>query len=510
MTGVNEIKKVRHLRYVKGLPIKEIVRRTYLSRNTVRKILRRQETKFTYQRTQQPQPVTGHFRDKIESWLKEDLGQKRKYRRSARRIYEILKYEHGYRGSYRSVAKYVKEVKPKIRTQPAEVYIPLWYSPGDAFQFDWGEVIAYIADELLRLQLAIVTLCYSRRFYARVYPCQKQELMLDAHRRAFEHFGGLCRRGIYDNLKAAVKHMLKGNHRNLQERFEQFCSHYLYEPQFCSRAKGNEKGRVENKIGYVRGNFFVPIGHFSSIDELNSHLLSFAESSSRGKIHPEFVGKSCYEAYEEERDKLTPLPPYAFDCSRTQHAIVLPTSTVAFDNNRYSVPAEYVGATVLVKGYADEVVISINGKEIGRHRREYGRKQQILDPYHYLGVLARKPGAFRDGLPFKNWKLPSVFEDYRRLLNEKYPDGDRYFAKTLTLLREWPLKDVVEAVNKATSLGVLGDSYILRLLRQRDHPEGEVEYLSVRLELARYKAKQAPLNHYDRVLRFNRESDKNE
>mgnify|MGYP000588513563 CR=1 FL=1 len=506
MTGVNNIKEVRHLKYVNGLPIKEIVRRTHLSRNTVRKILRSQQTKFTYQKSQRPQPIRDQVRDKIESWLKEDLNQKPKYRRTAWRMYEILKYEHRYGGSYGSVARCIRELRSKLKLKKQEVFIPLSYSAGEAFQFDWAEAIAYIGEEKVTLQLAIVTLCHSRRFYARAYPCQKQELMLDAHRRAFEHFGGVPRRGIYDNLKTAVKHMLKGNHRNLQERFAQFCSHYLYEPQFCSPAKGNEKGRVENKVGYVRRNFFVPIPRFSSLDELNDRLLSFSEASSRIKIHPELVDKSCYAVYyEEEKDKLMQLPPYGFECCRVQHAVVSPTSTVAFDNNKYSVPAEYVSSSVLVKGYADEVFISCEGERIAQHRRKFGYKQQVLNPYHYLGVLARKPAALRDGLPFKNWKLPSVFDTYRRLLKEKYPDdGDRYFARTLILLKDWSLKEVTEAVDKATSLGVVGDSYVLSLLRQRDHPEEKiVEYLSIKIELARYKAEQMPLSHYDRVLRIN-------
>jgi len=506
MTRVDKIKEVRQFKFIQGLPIKEIVRKASLSRNTVRKILRGQQTKFTYQRTQQPQPVTTQIRDKIKAWLTEDLSQKPKYRRTAWRMYEILKYGHGYAGSYGTVAGCVKDLKLKIKIKAREAYIPLFFSKGEAFQFDWGDVVAYIGDKLLTLQLAVVTLCHSRRFYARVYPCQKQELMLDAHRKAFERFGGVPRRGIYDNLKTAVKKLLKGNHRNLQERFAQFCSHYLYEPDFCTPAKGNEKGRVENKIGYIRRNFFVPIARFSSIDELNSRLLSFAEASSRIKKHPESTDRTCYQVWEEEeKESLTHLPPYGFDCSRPQFAIVTPINTAAFDNNKYSVPAEYVGATVLVKGYADEVVISANGKEIARHRRAYTQKQQVLKPHHYLGILARKPGAFRNGLPFKNWSLPSVFGDYRRLLNEKYPDGDRYFAKTLILLKDWPLKKVVDAVGKAISLGVLGDSYVISLLQQENRIESEVEYLSVKVELARYKAKQIPLAHYDRVLRLKEE-----
>ena len=205
MTRVNKIKEVRQFKFIQGLPIKEIVRKARLSRNTVRKILRGQQTKFTYQRSQQPQPVTGQIKERIESWLTEDLSQKPKYRRTAWRMYEILKYEHSYTGSYGTVAGCVKNLKLKLKAKTREAYIPLFFSKAEAFQFDWGDVVAYIGDKLLTLQLAVVTLCYSRHFYARAYPCQKQELMLDAHRRALEHLGGVPRRGIYDNLKTAVK-----------------------------------------------------------------------------------------------------------------------------------------------------------------------------------------------------------------------------------------------------------------------------------------------------------------
>ena len=173
MTGVNAIKDARHLRYLKGLPIKEIVRRTRLSRNTVRKILRSQETQHTYQRREWPQPATGEVRDTLEQWLREDLTQKRKYRRTAWRMYELLKYEHGYRGSYESIARCVKALRPTIGAKAREVYIPLSFGPGEAFQFDWGEMLAYLDDVLVTLQMAVVTLCHSRRFYLRAYPCQK-------------------------------------------------------------------------------------------------------------------------------------------------------------------------------------------------------------------------------------------------------------------------------------------------------------------------------------------------
>lgn len=502
MTKVDKIKEVRILRHIEGLPIREIMRRVKLSRNTVRKILRSNATKFTYQRGITHQPVTGKVRGIIEAWIREDQPKQKRHRRTITRIYEILRDEYDYAGTYVSLAKYVGDLRKNLKSNNKEVYIPLVFSPGEAFQFDWSEVWVYLSGKLTKLQLAVTTLCYSRYPYLRVYPCQKQELMLDAQQRAFEYFGGVCKRGIYDNLKTAVKTLLKGHHRNLQEKFNQFCSHYLYQPQFCTPAKGNEKGRVENLIGYVKRNFFTPVPHFNSIEELNSRLLSFARGRARTKRHPELSDKSCYEVFQEEKNSLIQLPYYNFECCRVQHSIVSSLSTVAFDDNRYSVPMEYKDLSVLIKGSADEVIISHGGEQISRHPRSYEKSQQILNPYHYLGVLARKPGALRNGLPFRNWQLPEVFGQYRRLLRQKYEDADVYFAKTLVLLRDWPLKEVTEAIKKALSLGVLGDSYVLSLLKKEEQPRMDREYISVRIELERYKARQKPPDHYDRVLRF--------
>lgn len=501
MTRVEKINEVRQLKHVNGFSIREICRRVHLSRNTVRKILRTDTTKFTYQRQNNPQPVSDSIKETIEAWVAEDLLQRRKYRRTAMRMYAILRDTHGYKGSYETVLRSFRQAKQAISPQKTEAYIPLDFAPGEAYQFDWSPMMAYMGNDLMEFQLSVTTLCHSRYFFARAYPCQKQELMLDGHTRAFEFFGGTCRRGIYDNLKTAVNRILKGNHRNLQERFIEFSSHYLLEPEFCNPARGNEKGRVENRIGYIRRNFFVPIPRFESLAELNERLLAWCLSQARIKPHPEIQGKTIYQVYEEEKDKLVCLPAHTFECCRIQQAIVSTISLAGFDNNRYSVPSEYVNKTVQVRGYADEVVVSSAGRQIARHKRSYERGKQIYNPYHYLRVLARKPRAFRDGKPFKNWQLPDIFTQYRRLLNEKHSDGDLYFVRTLILLQDYALREVTETVKEAVSRGILGDSYILSLLKQKQEPQIEHTTLSIRVELSKYRAPQRPLSDYDNLLR---------
>lgn len=197
---------------------------------------------------------------------------------------------------------------------------------------------------------------------------------------------------------------------------------------------------------------------------------------------------------------MIPLPAHGYECCRVTHAAVTSYSTVHFETNQYSVPGEYVGKTVQVKGYADEVVISFQGVEISRHLRLYGVKQQSLNPYHYLEALSRKPRAFADGLPFKEWQLPEVFQQYRRMLKEKFEDGDRYFVKTLLLVREWPIMDVAESIRQAIAANALGDSYVLTILRRKRNPNYEEVLFDVGDELAKYKAKQPPLSRYDEVL----------
>ena len=498
--SVKQIKEVRMMRQ-EGLPIRDICRKAGISRNTVRKILRGQEAKFTYHREAAPQPAQEPIKEIIEGWIKQDSLESRKYRRTAKRMYNELRGDkYGYQGSYASVLRCFREVRERLNKNPAEVFIPLDFGPGEAAQFDWGEVKAVIGGQLTILNVGAMQLCKSRKSYARAYPSQKQELLFDVHRRAFEHFGGVPRRVIYDNLSTAVKKILKGNHRKLQERFLEFSSLYLYEADFCNPARGNEKGRIENQVGFIRENFFVPIPKFTSLGELNDRLLSFLISVARTKIHPESADKTRHEVYEQEKGSLLPLPAHGYECCRVTHAAVTSYSTIHFETNQYSVPGKYVGKTVQVKGYADEVVVSINGAEIARHKRNFSFKQQSLNPYHYLEALSRKPRAFADGLPFKEWQLPEVFQHYRRMLKNKFEDGDRYFVRTLLLVKDWPILDVAEAIGQAIAAHALGDSYVLTILRRMRHPAYEPVPVDIRADLARYKANQPPLSRYDEVL----------
>src|ERR1700752_1542964 len=244
--------------------------------------------------------------------------------------------------------------------------------------------------------------------------------------RIFEELRG---RGIYDNMKTAVEAIFVGKQRLYNRRFLQMCSHYLVDPVACTPASGWEKGRVENQDGLVRERFFTPRLRFKNLDELNAWLLDKCIAYAKAHRHPELAEQTIWEVFEAERPKLVP---YAgrFDGFHAVPASVSKTCLVRFDNNKYSVAASAVGRPVEVQAYADRIVIRQDGRIVAEHPRSFGRGETTYDPWYYVPVLARKPGALRNGAPFKDWVLPAAIERIRRKL-ASIDDGNRQMVDIL-------------------------------------------------------------------------------
>ena len=242
------------------------------------------------------------------------------------------------------------------------------------------------------VKVAHVRLCHSRMMFVRAYPRETQEMVFDAHDRAFAFFRGACRRGIYDNMKTAVETVFVGKDRQYNRRFLQMCSHHLVEPVACTPAAGWEKGQVENQVGLVRERFFTPRLRVKSYDELNAWLVDKCVVWAKAHAHPEQSGRTIWEVFEEERPKLIPYGG-RFDGFHALPASVSKTCLVRFDNNRYSVNASAVGRPVDIHAYADRIVIRQDGRIVAEHPRAFGRGKIEYDPWHYVPVLARKPGA---------------------------------------------------------------------------------------------------------------------
>jgi hypothetical protein len=318
------------------------------------------------------------------------------------------------------------------------------------------------------LKVAHVRLCHSRMMFVRAYPRETQEMVFDAHDRAFAFFKGVCARGIYDNMKTAVETVFIGKDRLYNRRFQQMCAHYLVDPVACTPASGWEKGQVENQVGLVRERFFTPRLRFKTYDDLNAWLVDRCVAYAKAHRHPEFADKTVWESFEEERPKLVP---YAgpFDGFHAVPASVSKTCLVRFDSNKYSVNASAVGRPVDVHAYADRIVIRQNGRVVGEHRRAFGRAETIFDPWHYVPVLARKPGALRNGAPFKNWVLPAAMERVRRKLAAT-DDGARQMVDILASVLTDGLPAVEAACAEALAHNVHSADVILNVLARRRDP----------------------------------------
>ncbi len=475
MLTVETIGRIRREHFLKGKTIRQIARDLKLSRNTVRKIVRSGETAFAYGRMVQPRPKLGPWVSVLDELLVSNAAKSARERLTLIRLFEELR-GRGYDGGYDAVRRYARRWGKIHGATTATAYVPLSFAPGEAYQFDWSHEIVILGGVTATVKVAHVRLCHSRMPFVRSYPRETQEMVFDAHDRAFAFFKGACRRGIYDNMKTAVETVFVGKDRLYNRRFLQMCSHYLIEPVACTPAAGWEKGQVENQVGVIRERFFTPRLRFKTYEDLNAWLLDQCVAYAKAHRHPELSDQTIWEVYEAERPRLVP---YAgrFDGFHAVPASVSKTCLVRFDNNKYSVSASAVGRPVDVHAYADRIVIRQDGRIVGEHPRSFGRGETIYNPWHYVPVLARKPGALRNGAPFKDWVLPAAMERVRRKL-ANVDDGDRQMVDILAAVLTDGLPAVEAACAEALADAVYSADVILNVLARRRDPVAPITILA--------------------------------
>ena len=467
MLVVETVARIRRAHLVQGKTIKAISRELGLSRNTVRKVLRSGETSFAYEREVQPRPKLGPWTEELERRLVANDRLSRRERLGLIRIFEDLR-GLGYQGGYDAVRRYDQARRRKQGTGSSDAFVPLSFAPGEAYQFDWSHEIVVLGGATTEIKVAQVRLCHSRMLFLRAYPRETQEMVFDAHDRAFAFFRGTCRRGIYDNMTTAVDAVFIGRDRVFNRRFQQMCSHHLVEPTACTPASGWEKGQVENQVNVVRERFFKPRLRFATLAELNAWLLDRCVSYARAHPHPERRDIPVWEAFEAERPSLVP---YAgsFDGFHAKAASVSKTCLVQFDKNKYSVMSQAVGRPVEVHAYADRIAIRQDGLVVAEHTRSFGRDQTVYNPWHYVPVLARKPGAMRNGAPFKDWALPGALGRVCQKLRGS-PDGDRQMVRILSAALTDGLAAVEAACAEALEAGLCSSDVVLNALSRQRQP----------------------------------------
>jgi transposase len=467
MLIVETISKVRRLHFVEGKGIKQICRETGLARETVRGIVRAGRdgpTERHYERREQPLPQIGAHAEALDRLLAENVKRPKREQLTFQRMFEELRLA-GYPGGYDAVRRYGRAWERREGERTAAAFVPLSFASGEAYQFDWSHEVAVIDGVVTKVKVAQVRLCHSRMPFVRAYLREAQEMVFDAHEKAFQFFKGVPTRGIYDNMKTAVDAIYVGKERKFNRRFEQLMSHHLVEPTACTPASGWEKGQVENQVGTVRKRFFAPRPAFKTLADLNSWLADKCISYAREQAHPEQTDKTVFEMFEVEREKLMHYRG-AFDGFHSKSASVSKTCLVRFDSNKYSVQSRAVGRPVDVHAYANRIVLKQDGVVVGEHARSFDRDQTIYDPWHYVPVLAKKPGALRNGAPFKDWPLPASLERVRRKLTGT-AEGDRQMVKVLTAVLTDGLAAVDMACAEALEAGLASADVILNALSRR-------------------------------------------
>ena len=461
------VARIRRAHFVQGKTIKAISRELGIARNTIRKVLRSGATSFAYEREVQPRPKLGRWTEELERRLIANDRLSRRERLGLIRVFEELRAA-GYEGGYDAVRRYDAARRRKQGTGSSDAFVPLTFAPGEAYQFDWSHEIVVLGGVTTEIKVAQMRLCHSRMLFVRAYPRETQEMVFDAHDKAFAFFRGACQRGIYDNMRTAVDAVFVGRERVFNRRFLQMCSHYLVEPTACTPASGWEKGQVENQVNVVRERFFKPRLRFATFAEMNAWLLDRCVAYARGQPHPERRDSQVWEMFEAERPSLVR---YAgpFDGFHAKAASVSKTCLVQFDKNKYSVMAQAVGRPVDVHAYAERIVIRQDGAVIADHARCFGREQTVYDPWHYVPVLARKPGAMRNGAPFKDWALPGALGRVRQKLRG-VPDGDRQMVAILSATLTDGLAAMEAACAEALDAGLCSSDVVLNALSRQRQP----------------------------------------
>ena len=468
MLVVETIARIRRDHLVKGVPIKKLARDLRVSKNTIRKVVRGDATSHTYERKIQPLPKLGPWVEALERLLEENEKKKRRDRLSLVQIYEDLADE-GYEGGYDAVRRYAKAWRRRRRlSASSQAYVPLIFDPGEAYQFDWSHEYAVLLGTTTKVKAAHMRLCHSRMYLVQIYPREGQEMVFEAHEQAFRFFGGVCQRGIYDNMKTAVTTVFTGKKRDYNRRFLEMCSHHLIEPVACTPGAGWEKGQVERQVGDLRARLFARSPRGCSYAEINAWLMDRCIEEARKRPHPEIAGKTVWQVFEEEQAFLMAYRG-PFDGFHATEASVSKTCLVRFDNNRYSVEARAVGQPVDVRAYADRIVIRQDGEIVAEHPRSFGRGKIVYEPWHYVSILQRKPGALRNGAPFRDWTLPRALTRLRVRL-AGHDDGDRQFVTVLTAVLEDGLEAVEAACAEALGCGACSADVVLNILARRRQP----------------------------------------
>lgn len=437
------------LRARDGWSIREISRRSGWSRQAIRRALAAPAAPPRYELSApRPSPVMGPYLEIVRQWLADDESAPPKQRHTARRIYDRLVDEHGFTGAEVTV----RQAVARLRGKRAEAYVPLEAPWGRIAQADFGSAVVTLAGVRTEVALFCLRAKASKVPFVVAYPTERLEAFLAGHVEAFAFFGGVPAELWYDNARTAVVRILSGPLREEHESLSALRAHYLFESSFCTPGAGNEKGSVENLVGYVRRNALVPYTRsFADLDALNGHLRAWCERE-RARHS---------EAWEIEQAALGELPAWPFSASVSRPVVANKVAMVSVDRVRYSVPVTCASATLRAESFVGRVEIYRGSELVARHARSYVRGAVVLELAHYLDAFARKPRAALSCAALQG--ADPVFLRARDLALAA-PEGHRRFAEILLLGRELGLTRLAAALEESLDAGALPSAGHVRQL----------------------------------------------
>jgi len=450
----------------RGLNATQIAEALQLDVRTVTKWLG--EERFRPRRARRRASKLDPHKATIRRWLEA-------HRYSAQQVFQRLREEEGYTGGISIVKDYVRQVRPP-RT-PA--FLTLAFAPGECAQVDWGIWDAVpVGQTRRRLSLFVMVLCYSRMLYVEFTLSQTMEQFLACHQNAFAFFGNRVPHKIMvDNLKSAVLRRITGEAPVFNPRYLDFAQHHGFRIIACNKGKGNEKGRVESGVGYVKKNFLNAL-EVSDFKTLNPAARLWMDGIANVREHGE-THQRPVDRFAEERSALQAGPQQPYDVANIVQVRASSSFRVRWETNRYSVPAEYAGCLLTLKVYPDRLCVYDGETLIARHPRSWDRHQDFEHPDHPKALLEQRRGARQQKLLGRFLALSSQSEAYYKALADRRLNPDHHVQKIVALSEIHGVEATARAMDDAFTYQAFSSEYVANVLESRARLQPEPAALSL-------------------------------
>jgi len=487
-----QIEYIKDLYENEGKSLRSISRITGMDFRTVQKYAYRDDWNPPVKPKMNPDeyPVLGQYIPTINEWLEKDELEPRKQRHTITKVYNRLQKEQGFKGSYTTVKRYVNRKREQTRKRK-EGFLPLEQPPGHA-QIDFGESKSYDATGMEQKIFALtVSFPHSNSGWTQVFPSENQECLLTGLQRIFGHIGGVPASIRLDNMSTAVAQILKGGERIITDGFYRFMLHHRFRSDFCSPDKGNEKGHVENKVGYTRRNMLVPVPVITDYDSFNEDLLRRCDEDHDREHHKH--GALIRELWEEDRKHLLTLPEHEYEVFSYESLKVSKTGYIHVDKSKYGLSPEMFDKIVQAKVFFDKIEVYYDRSQIKTFRRSYVKNSEDHDWKDYLSTLVKKPRATEHTRFFN--QMPRLWQEYLKGVHGRE-------RKTALLLLSEIVHDGNESlcdsvIEIASGYGALNNDNIRQCYFFISKPDTGVPPLELKIT-------QPPLNYHPDLSAYNR------